>query len=80
MRQNEYGKSQLSDVQFLGNPTVLTQGETMGQIVVEILQTGKNLNRKALCSALLRRVKTAGNAEEVKHYQELIGLVLERDA
>lgn len=80
MRQNEYGNPQLSDVQFLGSPAVPTQGETMGQIVVEILQAGKNLNRKALCSALLRRIETSGSAEEEKHYQELIRLVLERDA
>ncbi|WP_369790151.1 regulatory protein YcgZ [Rouxiella sp. WC2420] len=80
MRQDEYGNSQTSDAQYFNNVPVFTQDETMGQIVVELLRAGKNLNRKALCSKLLRRIEVAGSAEEEKHYQELIRLVLERDA
>ncbi len=80
MRQDEYGKSQVSDAQYLNNVPLFKQDETMGQIVVEILRAGKNLNRKALCSRLLHRIEVAGSAEEERHYQELIRLVLERDA
>lgn len=52
----------------------------MGRVVVEILEAGKNLNRKALCSKLLSRVEMAGSEAEEKHYMKLIHLVLERDS
>ncbi|MEG3136131.1 regulatory protein YcgZ [Rouxiella sp. T17] len=80
MRQDKYSAPSLSDAHLFNNVPVLSQDETMGQIVVEILRAGKNLNRKALCSKLLRRIEVAGSAEEEKHYQQLIHLVLERDA
>ena len=59
---------------------VFSEEETMGRVVVEILEAGKNLNRKALCSKLLNRVEAAGSEEEEKHYMKLIRLVLERDS
>ncbi|WAT02116.1 regulatory protein YcgZ [Rouxiella chamberiensis] len=80
MRQDKYSALPLSDAHLFNRVPVLSADETMGQIVVEILRAGKNLNRKALCSKLLRRIEVAGSAEEEKHYQELIRLVLERDA
>ncbi|HAU5563841.1 TPA: two-component-system connector protein YcgZ, partial [Serratia fonticola] len=55
-----------------------TQQETLGQIVVEILRAGKNLNRKAICTKLLRRLEVAANQEEERHYQTLIGMLFER--
>ena len=59
---------------------VFSEEETMGRVVVEILEAGKNLNRKALCSKLLNRVEAAGSEEEERHYLKLIRLVLERDS
>jgi len=55
-----------------------SQQETLGQLVVEILMSGKNLNRKALCSKLLTRLEAATSAEEEAHYQALIGLLFDR--
>jgi len=45
---------------------------------VEILRSGKNLNRKAICTKLLRRLEVAASVEEERHYQTLIGLLFDR--
>jgi hypothetical protein len=79
MRQNKH-----DDMSPDASPSLYSQvfskEETMGRVVVEILEAGKNLNRKALCSKLLNRVESAGSEEEEKHYMKLIRLVLERDS
>lgn len=76
--QNMQHVSQSTDAQHFNNVPNLAIDETMGRIVVEILEAGKNLNRKALCDKLLRRIEVAGSAAEEKHYQKLIRMVLER--
>ncbi|KJV24721.1 regulatory protein YcgZ [Pantoea sp. SM3] len=63
---------------YFSKASAPTQQETLGQIVVEILRAGKNLNRKAICSKLLRRLEVAANQEEERHYQTLIGMLFER--
>ena len=79
MRQNRHnGTSPDTSASLFGQ--VFSEEETMGRVVVEILEAGKNLNRKALCSKLLNRVEGAGSEEEEKHYMKLIRLVLERDS
>lgn len=45
-----------------------TQQETLGEIVKEILMDGRNLNRKALCTKLLKRLERASDKEEEHHY------------
>lgn len=55
-----------------------TQQETLGQIVVEILRSGKNLTRKAICSRLLRRLEVASSLEEERHYHTLISMLFVR--
>lgn len=55
-----------------------SQQETLGQIVVEILRSGRNLNRKAICAKLLNRLETATSAEQEQHYQTLISLLFGR--
>ncbi|MDR6352560.1 regulatory protein YcgZ [Pantoea sp. SORGH_AS_0659] len=55
-----------------------TQQETLGQIVVEILRAGSHLNRKAICTRLLRRLEVSSTPEEERHYQTLIGMLFER--
>lgn len=51
---------------------------TLGQIVVEILSDGRSLNRKAICTKLLRRLESASDVEEENHYQTLITMLFER--
>ncbi|EOB1400877.1 regulatory protein YcgZ, partial [Escherichia coli] len=50
--------------------------ETLGEIVTEILKDGRNLSRKSLCAKLLCRLEHATGEEEQKHYNALIGLLL----
>ena len=52
-----------------------TQEETLGEIVTEILMDGRNLNRKALCTKLLKRLERASDKEEEEHYNVLIGML-----
>ncbi|WP_058973858.1 regulatory protein YcgZ [Type-D symbiont of Plautia stali] len=63
---------------YFSKASAPTQQETLGQIVVEILRAGKNLNRKAICTKLLRRLEVASSLEEERHYQTLIGMLFER--
>ena len=79
MRQNRHNGLS-SDTSLSLYSQVFSEEETMGRVVVEILEAGKNLNRKALCSKLLNRVEAAGSEEEERHYLKLIRLVLERDS
>ncbi|QHM71427.1 regulatory protein YcgZ [Mixta intestinalis] len=81
MRQDGYQASPASDLaRYFSNAALPTQQETLGKIVVEILHAGKNLNRKAICTKLLRRLEVAGSAEEEQHYKELIRLLFVSDA
>lgn len=52
-----------------------TQQETLGEIVTEILLDGRNLNRKALCTKLLKRLEHASDTEEENHYNVLIRML-----
>ncbi len=80
MRQNEYSKSRMSEALLLiNNVPALSQDETMGQIVVEILRAGENLNRKEICKKLVDRIELAESAEDVKHFEQLIMLVLKSE-
>ena len=55
-----------------------SQQETLGQVVVEILNAGQNVNRKSICTKLLRRLETASSQEEERHYHALISLLFGR--
>ncbi len=55
-----------------------SQQETLGQVVVEILHAGGNVNRKSICTKLLRRLETASTDEEERHYRALISLLFGR--
>lgn len=80
MRQNvaKYPDSASQIANYFSKASTPTQQETLGQIVVEILRAGKNLNRKAICSKLLKRLEFSTSMEEERHYQTLIGLLFER--
>lgn len=62
---------------YFNKASLPTQQETLGQIVVEILSDGRTLNRKSLCSTLLRRLEHASGPEEEGHYHTLIGLLFD---
>ncbi|MGK3141216.1 regulatory protein YcgZ [Pantoea sp. C2G6] len=55
-----------------------SQQETLGQVIMEILHAGHNINRKAICTKLLRRLETASTEEEERHYRVLISLLFGR--
>lgn len=67
--------------QYFEKASLPTQQETLGQlgqVVVEILSDGRNLNRKSLCTKLLSRLEKADGPEEEQHYHMLLGLLFER--
>ena len=64
--------------QYFEKAALPTQQETLGQVVVEILSYGRNLNRKSLCTKLLSRLEKANGPEEEHHYHMLLGLLFER--
>lgn len=79
MQQNGYIPDTATAIaQYFTKANMPTQQETLGQIVVEILNDGRNLNRKSLCAKLLRRLDQASCPEEEGHYNALIGLLFER--
>ncbi len=81
MRQNGHVPNSVEAIaNYFSKASLPSQQETLGQIVVEILREGRNLNRKALCTKLLRRLELAANAEEEHHYHQLIGLLFERES
>ncbi|AIR03776.1 two-component-system connector protein YcgZ [Cedecea neteri] len=82
MRQNTFTSGQNTaenDIaRYFNGATPLSQQETMGQIVLEILSDGRNLNRKAICTKLLSRLDRVSGPEEEKHYQALLGMLFAR--
>ncbi|MBV7403171.1 regulatory protein YcgZ [Enterobacter sp. ENT03] len=81
MQQDGYSFDSSAAIAHYFNKAALpTQQETLGEIVVEILKTGRHLNRKNLCTKLLVRLEQATTLEEEEHYQALIGLLFERQS
>lgn len=79
MRQNGYATDSAAAIaQYFEKAALPTQQETLGQVVVEILSDGRNLNRKTLCTKLLGRLERASGPEEEQHYHMLLGLLFER--
>lgn len=79
MRQNvtKFPDTASDIAHYFSKASAPTQQETLGQIVVEILRAGKNLNRKAICTKLLRRLEVSSSPEEERHYHALIGMLFE---
>ena len=58
MQQKGYvADSAAAIAQYFEKAALPTQQETLGQVVVEILSDGRNLNRKSLCTKLLSRLE-----------------------
>lgn len=53
--------------------------QTLGQVVMEILQGGMTLNRPLICTKLLARLSDSATPDEEKHYKELIGILFGRE-
>ncbi|QGN37306.1 regulatory protein YcgZ [Klebsiella oxytoca] len=78
MQQNGYIPDTANAIaQYFNKASLPSQQETLGQIVMDILNEGRNLNRKSLCTKLLSRLEVASQPEEENHYQTLIGLLFE---
>jgi len=76
MHQNPQNTgSQGNIAAYFSRATMPSQQETLGAIVVEILRSGRSLNRKSICMRLLARVDAATSQEEEHHLQELISLL-----
>ncbi|ORM65474.1 two-component-system connector protein YcgZ [Pantoea rodasii] len=60
---------------YFNKASLPSQQETLGQVVVEILRSGRLLSRKTLCTKLICRLEQAKSKEEELHYQQLIGLM-----
>ncbi|HBZ7888702.1 TPA: two-component-system connector protein YcgZ [Klebsiella pneumoniae] len=79
MQQNGYIPDTANAIaQYFNKASLPSQQETLGQIVMDILNEGRHLNRKALCTKLLSRLDRARapeEPEEESHYQTLIGLL-----
>ncbi|SFM93600.1 Biofilm development protein YmgB/AriR [Izhakiella capsodis] len=81
MRQNRNNLTTSEAIaHYFSKARLPSQQETLGQIVVEILRDGRNLNRKSICTKLLRRLELAGGPDEESHYHELIGLLFDRQS
>ncbi|WP_312111513.1 regulatory protein YcgZ [Pantoea septica] len=65
-------------VRYISTTALPSQQETLGQVVTEILRAGQNLNRKALCSRLIRRLEQATGPEEEQQLHLLIGMLFSR--
>lgn len=80
MQQNVPTPGSASDIAaYFNRATQPSQQETLGSIVVEILRSGRNLNRKAICTKLLSRLELASTSEEEHHYHQLIALLFGRE-
>lgn len=65
MQQNGYIPDTANAIaQYFNKASLPSQQETLGQIVMDILNEGRHLNRKALCTKLLSRLDRARAPEE----------------
>lgn len=79
MRQSGHEPDNAESIaHFISSPSLPSQQETMGQIVVDILRSGEPLNRKSLCARLLVRLEAADGQEQERHYHQLIELLFGR--
>ena len=76
MRQDRNLSSTLDAIaRYFNEASLPSQQETLGQIAVEILRSGRSLSRKTLCTKLVCRLEQANTPEAELHYQQLIGLM-----
>lgn len=68
-----------SDIsRYFSKAVNLSQQETLGEVVVELLREGKRLSRRAICEKLMYRLEMACTPEQDAHYRELVGMMFQR--
>jgi len=78
MQTNVHIPASVSDITaYLHSAAQPSQQAILGYVVAEIVQSGRTLNRKAICSKLIARLQHVTSPEEEQHYHALIGLILD---
>ena len=78
MQTNVHIPASVSDITaYLHSAAQPSQQAILGSVVSEIIQSGRTLNRKAICSKLLGRLQHVTSPEEEQHYHALIELILD---
>lgn len=76
MQQNQRTTGTKSGISvYLNRATLSSQQEMLGSVIMEILRSGRPLNRKIICLRLLARIGAASSPDEEQHIQTLIGLL-----
>ena len=79
MRQQSHESSLAKQNNSFSMIENLSDDQLMGKLIVELLESGKSLNRKSICSKLMNCIELAENDAEIKRYQDLMLMVLERE-
>ena len=79
MRQQNHESSLATPNHSLASVDTLSDDQLMGMLIVELLESGKSLNRKTICTKLLNWIELAESDREIKRYQDLMLLVLDRE-
>lgn len=78
MQTNVHIPASVSDITaYLHSAAQPSQQAILGSVVSEIIQSGRTLNRKAICSKLIGRLQHVTSLEEEQHYHALIELILD---
>ncbi|MFW0698325.1 regulatory protein YcgZ [Pantoea sp. R13S299] len=78
MQTNVHIPASVSDITaYLHSAAQPSQQAILGSVVAEIVQSGRTLNRKAICSKLIGRLQHVTSPEEEQHYHALIRLILD---
>lgn len=78
MQTNVHIPASVSDISaYLHSAAQSSQQAILGSVVAEIVQSGRTLNRKAICSKLISRLQHVTSPEEEQHYHALISLILD---
>ncbi|WP_426444983.1 regulatory protein YcgZ [Siccibacter colletis] len=68
-----------SDIsRYFSKAVHLSQQETLGEVVVELLREGQRLSRRSICAKLVYRLEMAQTPEQDAHYRELVGMMFQR--
>ena len=62
-------------IAYFSRIVIPSHQETLGDIVVEVLRSGRTLSLKAICLRLMARLEKASSPEEEQHLQELVSFL-----
>lgn len=78
MRYDPFHNNTDDSLPWTGGSLQAKQHELLGMLVQEILCSGKQLNRKTLCIALLSRLDQCDDVILKTHYEAIFSLLLGR--